>query len=374
MISSLDRIAASLRSGRVHALIGAEGTLDTLFSRDLPGLLAREGVPGEHLIEIDARLVRGEARLRTAVLGRITGPGRYAVLVRRAGTLESGELGVLCGLAGRAEIEVFAEVHRKRFALLAQTGAFASRVDFPGTGPGAEDPWRGAQWKSTLGAILEAAASEHRLRSPALMMELLAHAARTMGEGHSANALASRMNALGHAVSDKTVKAMLWALEDALLISRVQSRDIRLRETRRTPQRFFLTSAELAGRLAGNLPQRTLRLCEIAASLDAAKGDLQWAFLSAVERPDGGRAVKRRIEAGFYCVRAGAPRYVRYEPALDPALSEQSEAVLEMMRIPDVFEKIIVTEGSFAPWRTRRGVRVVSAGDFLAGSAPGGAA
>jgi hypothetical protein len=40
-----------------------------------------------------------------------------------------------------------------------------------------------------------------------------------------------------------------------------------------------------------------------------------------------------------------------------------------MMRIPDVFEKILVTEGRFAAWRTRRGVRVVSAGDFLAGNA-----
>ena len=367
MISNLDRIAAALQSGRVHALMGAEGTLETLFARDLPELLAREGVPGEHLIEIDARSVRGEAALRSAVLGRITGPGRHAVLVRCAGMLESGELGVLCGLAGRAEIEVFAEVHRKRFALLAQTGAFASRVDFPGVE--AEDPWRAESWKSTLGAILEAAAAEHRLRSPAQMMELLVHVARTMGEGHSANALAGRMSALGHAVSDKTVKAMLSALEDALLISRVSSRDIRLHETRRTPQRLFLTSPELARRLAGSLPLRQLRLCEIAASLGAARGNLQWAFLTSVERPDGARAVKRRIEAGFFCVRGGQPRYIRYEPALNPAACEQSDGVRELMRIPDVFEKILVTEGSFAAWRTRRGVRVVSAGDFLAGRA-----
>ncbi len=359
MISNLDRIAAALQSGRVHALMGAEGTLETLFARDLPELLAREGVPGEHLIEIDARSVRGEAALRSAVLGRITGPGRHAVLVRCAGMLESGELGVLCGLAGRAEIEVFAEVHRKRFALLAQTGAFASRVDFPGVE--AEDPWRAESWKSTLGAILEAAAAEHRLRSPAQMLELLVHVARTMGEGHSANALAGRMSALGHAVSDKTVKAMLSALEDALLISRVSSRDIRLHE--------FLTSPELARRLAGSLPLRQLRLCEIAASQDAARGDLQWAFLTSVERPDGARAVKRRIEAGFFCVRGGQPRYIRYEPALNPAACEQSDGVRELMRIPDVFEKILVTEGRFAAWRTRRGVRVVSAGDFLAGRA-----
>ena len=90
-------------------------------------------------------------------------------------------------------------------------------------------------------------------------------------------------------------------------------------------------------------------------------------FLTVIDREKGGRAVRGRLEADFLCTRGSTSMYVRYEETIDPVTADRSEAVRTMLRIPDLFDKVIVTEGEFAPWRTRRGVRVASIGDFVSG-------
>jgi len=362
-----DRLAAGLGSGAVQVILGVRGSLSGFFDQELPGRLARAGVDRPRLVVVDAAAGPSADQLRRTVLSRLTDAGRYGVIVRHGEALAEDAMGVLCGIASRGGADVFVEASDRSIERVAATAAASGRAALHEDSGCAEAFWSGRGAELRLEELVWDTARKRHLRNPGRMLELLRYFARTAGEPHSVLSVADEMTRQGHPVSDKTVKSMMRALEDAMLIERVPSWDIRARSFRRTPERIYPSAVSLASVLGPQAGLKPRRLLEILRAMRSAGCTAASPFLSVVGRDKGGRAVRGRIETDFLCTRGSSSMYVRYEEAIDPVTADRADAVRTMLRIPDLFDKVIVTEGEFAPWRTRRGVRVVSIGDFAGG-------
>ena len=364
MSSLADRLAANLGSGVLQIILGARGCLDGFFEREFPERLALAGISSSRLVRVDAAIGHSGQTLRRTVLAHLADGGRYAVIVRNGQALCEDAFAALCGIAARGGADVFVEAASSSVERLAKAPLGSGRAVLHRDFEHAEAFWKEGSAGEALEALVQELAQSRHLRRSVLMLDLLRYFASTMGEPHSANSVAADMTRLGHPVSDKTVKAMIGALEEALLIIRVPSWDIRARAERRTPERIYPAAASLAALLCPDADCGSVRRLELVLAMRSAGWRVVSPFLSVVDRSKEGRAVRSRLEADFLCTRGSASIYVRWEKKLDPVTADRAECVRSLLRIPDLFEKLIVTEGAFAPWRTRRGVRVMGIGDF----------
>ena len=179
--------------------------------------------------------------------------------------------------------------------------------------------------------------------------------------------LANHIGTISGKVPDpRTVSKYLEFLEDAYLFSKADRYDIKGREYRSTPSKYYpadigLRNARLNFR---QVEQDHLMECAIYNELKARGASVDVGLLEVVSGNAEGRRERKQLEIDFIVNKGRKKLYIQSAYRLPDAAKREQE-IRGLRRIPDSFGKLVIVDGVQPFYTDEYGISYISLMDFM---------
>lgn len=167
------------------------------------------------------------------------------------------------------------------------------------------------------------------------------------------------------AVSEPTITDYLQFLQDSFVIQKADRYDIKGRRYIGTPSKYYFSDIGLRNaRLNFRQIEKSHIMENIIYNELLYRGYTVDVGVVEANVTENGKSTRRQFEVDFVANRGSERLYIQSALNLESrekTLQEQNS----LMRIPDSFKRIIVTEGSMPTWYTEEGTEVVSVEKWL---------
>ena len=166
-------------------------------------------------------------------------------------------------------------------------------------------------------------------------------------------------------ISEPTITDYLQFLQDSFVVQKADRYDIKGRRYIGTPSKYYFSDIGLRNaRLNFRQIEKSHLMENIIYNELLYRGYAVDVGVVEVNVTENGKSARRHFEVDFVANKGSERLYIQSALSLnsrEKTLQEQNS----LMRIPDSFKRIIVTEGSMPTWHTEEGTEVVAVERWL---------
>lgn len=207
----------------------------------------------------------------------------------------------------------------------------------------------------------------YHLRNRDELDELLNVLSSSVGSLTNPNKLANTFKSVKQSpISPKTIKKYLEYLTDSYLIEAAVRYDVRGRKYINTPLKYYFTDLGLRNARINfrQIEQTHLMENVIYNELRVRGYNVDVGVVEMKEQGNDGKSQRKRLEIDFIC-NMGAKRYYLQSAFAMPDAAKLAQEARPLLRVDDLFKKIIITRDAPANWYTEEGILVMNVYDFL---------
>ena len=229
------------------------------------------------------------------------------------------------------------------------------------------DEDKSAYLKSLFAEIyLKDIKERYGVRNDSGMEEVLNVVASSIGAFTNPQRIANTFESNGiKSVSEPTITDYLQYLQDAFVIQKADRYDIKGRKYIGTPSKYYFSDIGLRNaRLHFRQIERSHIMENIIYNELVYRGYSVDVGVVEANITENGKSTRRQFEVDFVANKGSERLYIQSALSLDTREKTQQEQN-SLVRIPDSFKRIIITEGDALPWNTEEGTLVVGAERWL---------
>lgn len=204
------------------------------------------------------------------------------------------------------------------------------------------------------------------VRNDSGMEEIVNIAASSIGSFLNPQRIANTFKSeSGKTVSEPTITDYLQYLQDSFVLQKADRYDIKGRRHIGTPSKYYFSDIGLRNaRLNFRQIERSHLMENIIYNELMYRGYAVDVGVVEANVTENGKSTRRQFEVDFVANRGSERLYIQSALNLDTR-EKTTQEQNSLMRIPDSFKRIIVTEGSMPAWHTEEGTEVVSVERWL---------
>ncbi|MBQ7157991.1 MAG: ATP-binding protein [Treponema sp.] len=169
----------------------------------------------------------------------------------------------------------------------------------------------------------------------------------------------------GKAVSEPTITDYLQYLQDSFVIQKAERYDIKGRHYIGTPSKYYFSDIGLRNaRLNFRQIERSHIMENIIYNELVYRGYSVDVGVVEANVTENGKSQRRQFEVDFVANKGSERLYIQSALNLDTREKTEQEQN-SLIRIPDSFKRIIITEGDMLPWHTEAGSEVIGVERWL---------
>ena len=167
-------------------------------------------------------------------------------------------------------------------------------------------------------------------------------------------------------INSTTIERYLDYFTDAFLICRANRYDVKGKKYLQTPLKYYYTDVGLRNARLGFRQQEETHIMENVLYLDLIRRgyDVDVGVVEQHIKTPEGKKIRKQLEVDFVVNRGNSRYYI--QSALSIAEPEKrKQEIASLVRIPDSFDKIVITRDYIKPWKDENGILYLGVEQFL---------